>query len=183
MASVPILVSSNTTASGGSFLTPVGTQIDVGSVLTGTQGIQGSNGTVSQVAGQQGEVLSNSQPAATNCAATTVFLQLCTITLTPGVWAVSGAFQLNTASSTLTQTANAQMAIGSTTASSTGTVAGVSLLQLTQGGMTGTLSDSWAIPPFQVVVTTATPYFLNVAATYSGGQPTCVGSIYSERVR
>ena len=185
-ASVPVFVTSNTSAGGGSFLTiptVAGNQIDVGSVLTGAQGIPGSNGTVSQVVGQQGEVQTNNQATAQNAAATTTFLQLCTVSLTPGVWAISGMFQLNCNSSTLTQTANAQGCIGTTTASSTGCTAGVNLLSCTQGGLTGSLNDTWTIPPFQVTITSTTSYYLNVAATFTAGTPQWVGSMYAERVR
>ncbi len=92
----------------------------------------------------------------TGVSVTTSFTQVCTVTLTPGKWRVTGnAYYSAGANSSVS------LAIGSTTASSTGTVAGQSL---TIGAIISAAGVGGAsLSGFDVTVTANTAYYLNCA--------------------
>ena len=98
--------------------------------------------------------------------------QIATITLTPGKWFVSGAMSLNGGSPSWVQAG-----IGSTTASFTGAVFGLSLFQ---SGVGVSATATIPIPGFFVTVTANTPYYLNGSTDGSAG--TAIGSISAQRV-
>lgn len=180
----PVQLISNTTSSGEVqyLLVPsAGTSgIDVGDVIAGVTSRLG--GTVAPGAGQVGQTIAASVSTAANAAATTTYKALTSVALTPGVWQVSGAASLLTNGATMTQTADFTVVIGTTSASATGGVAGQSKLAQMQAGLVDPGTETVVIPPFSVVITSATTYYLNVVCTFSAGTPQWVGSINAIRV-
>lgn len=124
---------------------------------TQTGGTMQGGVTQAPSAGFLGEIIISAAGASIT---TGVVSNVATITLTPGIWNISGLYTV-TSSGSITGTS---LGISANTASFTGVSFGDSGMQAVTAGTIQSLS----IPAFRVVVTTNTNYFLVQSTTFAG---------------
>jgi hypothetical protein len=155
--------------------------LTVGGNLTITGGfvysgvIDGSNA----AAGKVGEAFRSVVSTPTNAAATSTYLALTSITLTPGDWDISAIAYMAPAGATVV---NMLVGIGTTSASATGLVFGDNAGELDWPSSTSN-SGTVSIPGYRVNITVSTTYYLNVRVDRGAGTPTWQGRISARRVR
>jgi len=142
-------------------------------------------------AGYIGEVLSQSRlksAAASLTTATPANVTATSLTLTPGVWLLSGTVGFRTAATTSVtalfgaiSTTSATIPPSDTTAvpSSTGQI---QLAQERAASVFGSGDNNVILPPNVVVVTTSTPYFLVAQASFTVSTMTTYGFISAVRI-
>ncbi len=110
------------------------------------------------------DIVTSTISTATNAAASGTLLALTSIAIFSGRWTLSGfAVSLKNGASF---SDSCQMVVGTTSASTSGTTSGLSETQFLANAATGTQS-ACSLPAIPVILTAATTYYLNVAATYS----------------
>lgn len=119
----------------------------------------------------------------TNYSTTATYQAVDSITLTAGDWFIDaqGTFSANGA--TITASSDAIFAISTTRASASGVLEGKNIVYISQGALLGTNHQSVSIAPYLVSVSSTTKYYLNSQATFTLGNPQCVGGLHSTRVR
>lgn len=179
-----VLTVSSTIIGGGSLQTTgVATLGAIGGAFAGNV-IAGEQTGSTASAGQVGEVLSVNTSTYTNYTTTATYQQVATLTITAGAWDVTAIGTVSSNGATLTATGNAIWALGTTTASATGTTEGLGdIVYLSEGGINVT-SGKQSVALHRVInLSTSTAYFLNSQAAFSLGNPQFVGSIVATRIR
>ena len=157
----------------------------------GARNVVGDTTGTAVPAGYIGEVLSQSRLKSAAVALTTATpanVTATSLTLTPGVWLLSGTVGFRTAATTSVtalfgaiSTTSATIPASDTTAvpSSTGQV---QLAQERAANVFGSADNNIILPPNVVVVTTSTPYFLVAQASFTVSTMTTYGFISAVRV-
>lgn len=127
-------------------------------------------------AGYVGELIYSQNLIPTNCASTTTFGNVTSISLTAGDWEVTGMvnFTANSATCNFARTSI------TTTSGGSGTE-GVSIF--TGAPPTATYSVSQVIPNLRMSLASTTTVYITAAASYSGGTPQVIGHIRARRAR
>lgn len=134
------------------------------------------------VAGQLGEVIENKISGATNAAATTAYLALASVSLTAGDWDIAALAELSSNGATFA-TANADLCVGTTSASNAGTTIGYDRSRIPSLILGATGIESGTIARKVLQITSTTTVYLNVVATYTLGTPQWTGSLSARRIR
>lgn len=113
----------------------------------------------------------------TNANASTVWKQMASITLTPGVWLMSASGTLYRNGATLTD--DQDVAVSTTSASGAGATPGLDWVGVANpvlGNATATTVS------YTIVVSSTTTYYLNTRSFYSAGTPQWRGAIIATRI-
>jgi hypothetical protein len=153
----------------------------VTSAITATGGIVGSDGTADATAGNVGQYVSSVVSSLTSGAASGVWNDMTSISLTAGDWDITGygSWHANSA------TGITRCALGISTTSgnnSSGLTQGNNMFD-TPTAPNGSADLSMAIPVYRVRVSSTTTYYLKNTMTYSAGTPQYQGRISARRVR
>ncbi len=133
------------------------------------------------VAGFIGEEI-RSTVSTTNAAATTIYQDLTSITLSPGVWDITVSTVTDANGATIT---GAIIIGASTTSGNSGAGLTLTLNNVRYPGPTATGPASigfGSVPAYRVVLSSSTTYYLKTQATYSAGTPQHYGTIKAVRV-
>jgi hypothetical protein len=109
-------------------------------------------------------------------------LALTSLTLTPGDWILSAWVESIPNGATITVDGATELAIGTTTASNAGSVAGYDRVTENHSIATG-VRHQLVIPAKHVLIAVPTTYFMNVLATYTLGTPQFIGTLSARRIR
>lgn len=144
-----------------------------GNVLAGVQ-----DGTA-DTAGAVGEVLSGSA-ASTAVASTGNVGNVCSVTLTPGAWMITGSFTINQGATGLTTGSVVNCSIVTTTATNgtQGTTMNQDSALLAANGF-----KMMSAPTVTANISATTTYYLTEQCTFGGGSPTVSGKITAVRIR
>lgn len=129
------------------------------------------------------EWVSSTVSTYTNYTTTATYQNVTSITLSAGDWDISAFFTYSANSATITAGSDALFVISTTTASASGATEGFNIAHVPQAALLGTSKFSDAITPYRVSPTTSTTYYLNSQATYTLGNPQCVGTLSAVRAR
>lgn len=144
-----------------------------GNVLAGVQ-----DGTA-DTAGAVGEVLSGSA-ASTAVAATGTVGNVCSVSLTPGAWMITGSFTINQGATGLTTGSVVNCSIVTTTATNgtQGTTMNQDSALLAANGF-----KMMSAPTVTANISASTTYYLTEQCSFTAGSPTVSGKITAVRIR
>lgn len=144
--------------------------------------IRGTATTDSAAAGFVGEYTESVVSTFTNTAATGVFSDLTSISLTAGDWDVTGVLEYFRNTATWTGT---EIMITSTSGNSTaGAIRGQNRIQDAWASSSTTPEQlTQTIPSLRVSLSSTTTYYLKIRANFSAGQPQAIGNIFARRIR
>lgn len=176
---MPALTGDITTSAGAVATTAAATQPNI-QTLSRAAGVavHGTNTNDSAAAGYVGEYISASQSTPTDTAATTVWADGASISLTAGDWDVTAVFKFDNNGGTVGQVFGGISATSGN--STTGLVDGDN--KLTQIGCTASYASSVSIANYRVSLTATTTYYAKQMAQYSVAAPRYVCRISARRV-
>jgi len=178
-----VVTSNNTNA-----ITGAGTLIYVGIIFQGTSskinttsqtgGLMQGGLTQAPSAGFIGEQIKSVTAigSAVNMSGSTTPTNLTSISLTAGIWDVSGLISINNNGATIVSTQGSV----NTTSATLGTEGDNSIFGL--NGVVGTYDGFVVIPPWRLVITATTTVYLIAAVAYTSGPPKGYGRISATRV-
>jgi hypothetical protein len=128
--------------------------------------------------GYAGEELTQSQTTSVNFGTTGTYFDACSVTLTPGIWDITGSAYCGSAGATVTAM---EGFIGTASGNNnTGRLfyANAFGIFLPNASMNG----SGCVSGYRVVVTSTTTYYLKLTANYSAGTPQYYAKIRAVRI-
>lgn len=164
-------------------ITGTGNQVLATSPTLTTPVITGVSDASSAAAGKVGELVESKQTAFVN-AADGSFTAVTSISLTAGDWDICAIGLLNQNGAVFDTTDDAEMCIGTTSASSTGTTIGYDIISMHVPYTTMDASDGFGcIPRKAVTINSTTTYYLNMYSNVTAGTARYRGSLSARRIR